>query len=118
MGADSGTISEHGASCYAPSSSPSTASPRSSVGANLEGLVTPHRTYEESQEDSQDDSPRQSSDESPNSVTTGPQIARKPIQPCKICAKNPAKVILQVLNLSLSIQLSVFTSDICALNFN
>lgn len=116
--ADSGTISEHGASCYAPSSSPSTASPHSLVGAHLLRLPTPHRTPEESQEDSLDDSPHLSNDESPNSVTTGPHIAKKPLQPCKICTKNLAKVCLQVRNLSMSILLSFTINDPCSINLN
>lgn len=116
--ADSGTISEHGASCYAPSSSPSTASPQSLVGAHLLRLPRPHWTPEESQEDSLDDSPHLSNDESPNSVTTGPHIAKKPLQPCKICTNKPAKVYLQVPNLSMSIQLSFTINDLCSINLN
>jgi hypothetical protein len=113
--ADSGTISEHGASYYTPSSSPSTASPHSLVGAHLFRLHTPHRTPEESQEDSLDDSPRTSNDESPNSVTTGPHNATKPLQPCKICTLNPAKVCLQVPNLSKSIHLSLAINVLCSI---
>ena len=36
----------------------------------------------------------------------------------RFCAKNVAKVCLQVLNLSMSIQLNFFINDLCSFNFN
>ncbi len=106
--ADSGTISEHGASCYAPSSSPSTGSPQSVATVNILGLPSPQQTPEGSPQDSPCGSPHVSHEDSPNSVTTGPSITKKPLQNCTICALNPAKVCLQVNSFSLSIPIEWF----------
>ncbi len=101
-------MSEHGASCYAPSTSPSTGSPHSVATGHTFGLPTPQSTPEGSQQDSPVGSPHGTPDNSPNSVTTGPNFSKKPLKPCSICALNPAKVCLQVRSLSSSIQGSGF----------
>ena len=89
-------MSEHGVSCYAPSTSLSTGSPHSVASGHKFGLPTPPETPEGSQQDSPEGSPPLTHDDSPNSVTTGPNFAKKPLQPCTICALHPAKVCLQV----------------------
>ena len=115
---DSGTLSEHGASCYAPSSSPSTGSPNSLPTAHILGLPTLLQTPEGSQQDSPDESLHLSHDDSPNSVTTGPNMAKKPLQPCTICASNPAKVCLQVHPFLYQFKWVQIMNAICSLYFN
>lgn len=110
---DSRTISEHGASCYGLSSSPSTGSPNWMPTGNVLGLPTLQQTPEGSLQDSPNESPHLSHDDSPNSVTTGPNIAKNVLQPCKICALNPAKVCLQVWSLPMSLQRSYFIIRLC-----
>jgi hypothetical protein len=108
---DSGTMSEHGASCYAPSTSPSSGSPHSVATGHKFPLPTPPATPEASQQGSPEGSPPLGHEDSPNSVTTGPYFAKKPLQPCTICALNPAKICLQVGSLPQSIQRSGLVSS-------